>query len=100
VAVTAGNPVTVNVWVRDVNGNVMPGGTKVEAAIVSIAPSTYALNGNATFNVPCTDQKANTKNGNTVFSFTVSTTAPGNGQLNLTITTPGGTKTLATVALH
>jgi hypothetical protein len=99
-AVTVTAPVSINVWVRDLHGNPMPGGTTVTGTVVSVAPSSYTLNGNGAYSVPCTAQAANDKTGATVFPFLISSTTPGNGQLNLTIKTPGGLTTLASIALH
>jgi hypothetical protein len=93
-------PQTVYVWIRDLHGNVMPGGTTVTATVVSVAPASYALNGLGTYNVTCTAQQANVKNGNTVFPFLVSRTTAGTGQLNIAVKVPSGLTTNIPITLN
>lgn len=85
-------------WVRDVNGNPMPGGTTVAlsgsgAGLTVAQPSSFTL--------PCTAAPAGSQfPGITTFPFTVTTTAtPGTGVLTLTVTTPKGVVTIAQIAV-
>jgi hypothetical protein len=99
-AVTVSGATTVNVWVRDLHGNVMPGTTKVEAQVVSVSPASYTLNGTSSYAVPCTSQVASVKNANTVFPFLVSKTTAGSGQLIIKVTPPSGAAQTFTITLQ
>lgn len=96
-AVTIAGP--VNLWIRDLHGNPMAGGTTVTATVVSIAPASYTLNGVSTYTLPCSAAAANSKTPATVFPFNVSSTSPGSGQLNIDVKTPSGLHTLVTIPL-
>jgi hypothetical protein len=75
-------------WVRDVNGNVMPGGTTIalsasgSAGLQVVAPSTYT--------VPCTAPLNNAKvSGATAIPFTLTSAATnGSSVVTVTVTTP------------
>lgn len=85
-------------WIRDVNGNPMPGGTTVSA---TFAGAGATLGQPSSFEVPCTvipiAQMTNAAgiSGVTRFGFTLAAGgAQGAGFLNVTITTPSGRATL------
>ncbi len=75
-------------WVRDVNGNVMPGGTTIalsaagSASLQVVAPSSYT--------VPCTAPLKNAKvSGATALPFTLTSAATtGSSVVTITVTTP------------
>ena len=90
---------TVNVWIRDLHGNPMAGGTTVTATVVSISPASYTLNGVSTYTLPCSAAAANSKTPATVFPFNVSSTTHGSGQLNIDVKVPSGLHTLVTIPL-
>jgi hypothetical protein len=98
--ITITTPKTVNIWVRDLHDNPLAGTTKVDASVVSVSPASYTLNGSSSFVVPCTAQAAGVKNGATVFSFLVSATTTGTGQLNIKVTNPSGLITTASIMLQ
>jgi len=88
----------ITVWVRDINGNPMPGstvvsGTVANAGLTIIAPSTFAM--------PCTAAPANSLvSGATVFSFGVASgTTLGTGQFTVSVKTPKGNETLARISV-
>jgi hypothetical protein len=91
IPVTAGNPVTVYLWIRDLHDNPMPGTTTVTGTVAGITPSSYTLNGSGIYAVPCTAQAAGVKSAATVFPFLISSTTPGHGTLTVVVKTPGGT---------
>ena len=87
---------SISVWVRDGNGNPMPGstvisGTVANAGLSIIAPSSY--------NMPCTAAPANSLvSGATVFTFAVASgTTLGTGQFTVSVKTPKGNETLARI---
>ena len=96
ITMSVSSSATITVWVRDINGNPMPGSTVISGSVANaglsiIAPSTY--------NMPCTAAPANTLvNGATVFSFGVASgTTLGTGQFTISVKTPKGNETLARV---
>jgi hypothetical protein len=93
------HPGSVRFWVRDVNGNPMPGATVVAATASSNGSSGFAIAAPNSFTVPCTTTKPNVKDSATVFSFGVSSTAAGTGTLTLDVKTPGGRETIVQVGL-
>jgi hypothetical protein len=87
---------TFGLWIRDVNGNPMPGGTTVSVT-ANGAGLTAATPTGAT--VPCTTLPANVEaSGITLFGFTVTSgTTLGTGSFSVTVTTPKGVATTFTV---
>ncbi len=86
---------SVTVWVRDVNNNIMPGGTVVSAAVSGSAVQLGTPN---TFGVPCSNVPAGTKGSGTVFSFSLTAgSTAGSGIFNLTVKTPSGQQTLVQI---
>jgi hypothetical protein len=82
-------PGVVRFWIRDVNGNPMPGGTIVSATVSANGTAQFALGTPNTFTVPCTDVAAGVRqNGTTVFQFSLNSTANGTGILTLSVKTP------------
>jgi hypothetical protein len=81
--------VGVSFWVRDVNDNVMPGGTTVA---LSVSGGGLGVSLPSAFTVPCSAIAAGVEfPGITVFSFTVTSGGQaGSGVLTLTVTTPSG----------
>jgi hypothetical protein len=85
----------VTFWVRDVNNNVMPGGTTVAlgangAGLAVSAPTSYP--------VPCTGIPAAEFPGITQFTFTITSgTTDGSGVITLTVTTPRGIATIVQI---
>jgi len=87
---------SISVWVRDSNGNPMPGSTVVSGTVANaglsiIAPSSFAM--------PCTTAPANSLvGGATVFTFGVASgTTLGTGQFTVSVKTPRGNETLARI---
>ena len=87
---------SISVWVRDSNGNPMPGSTVVSgtvsnAGLTIIAPSSFSM--------PCTAAPANSLvSGATVFTFGVASgTTLGTGQFTVSVKTPKGNETLARI---
>jgi hypothetical protein len=84
---------TIDLWVRDANGNAMPGGTTVSASAsgsgLTVAPPNSGT-------VPCTTLARNVEAiGITRFRFVVTSgTTVGTGSFTVTVTTP--TKKVAT----
>jgi hypothetical protein len=76
-------------WVRDVNDNVMPGGTTVS---LSASGGGLGVSQPNSFVVPCSAPAAGVQFGGiTLFSFTVTSgTQGGTGVVTLTVTTPLG----------
>jgi hypothetical protein len=89
---------SVSFWVRDVNDNVMPGGTSVRLSGSGAGLSVSQPNA---FDVPCSGIPAGSQfPGITVFSFTVTSgTTLGSGVLTLTVTTPLGLETVFQVSV-
>jgi hypothetical protein len=84
----------VRLWIRDVNGNVMPGGTTVSASVSGNAGTNLSLAGPSSYEVPCTLVPIDSKNSATVFPFSLTSTASsGTGVFTFTVTTPNGVKT-------
>ena len=84
---------TLTYYVRDVNLNVMPGGTTVA---LTVSGGGLAVTAPSTFAIPCSAQATGVQfSGTTLFSFglTSSTTA-GSGIVTLTIKTPSGLTTI------
>jgi len=79
----------VSLWVRDVNGNVMPGGTTVQLSASGAGVAVPAPN---SFDVPCSAIPAGVQfPGVTVFNFSVTSSSTlGSGIITLTVTTPLG----------
>lgn len=96
VTVPANGAASVRLWIRDENGNPMPGGTSVEAAVtangVQLAPP-------ASVDVPCSTIPAGAMvPGTTVFTFNLTAGAtPAAGFMNITVTTPRGLATTVTI---
>jgi hypothetical protein len=78
---------TFDLWIRDVNGNPMPGTTTITA---SASGSGLGMVGPASAVVPCSALSANVEaNGITRYSFTVSSgSTTGTGSFILTVRTP------------
>lgn len=98
IAMTNNAATTVSFWVRDVNSNVMPGGTTV---VMSASGSGLSVAAPTTFTVPCSAIAAGVEfPGITLFSFTVTSGATdGSGVLTLTVTTPRGQITIAQISV-
>ncbi len=88
---------TVRLWVRDVNGNPMPGSTSVSGSVSAIAPASYSVGTPNAFSVPCTTTAVNGKDGSTVYSFTISSTVNGTGTFTLDVKTPSGLETFVQI---
>jgi Bacterial Ig-like domain (group 1) len=73
-------------WVRDGNGNPMPGNTTVSASFSPDQGSTATLGTPNSFTVPCALVPINSKNAATVFPFSFS--GAGTGTFTLTVKTP------------
>lgn len=75
------------IWVRDVNGNVMPGGTKVA---VTASGAGLGVTAPSSFDVPCSAIPANVEfPGITDFSYSVTSGGQaGTGVITISITTP------------
>jgi len=93
--IVSGASLSILLWVRDLNSNVMPGQTTVAVTatgtggLTAVAPTTFTL--------PCTAPKAGSKqNGATVFPFTFTSTAgtTGTSVVTVTVTTPLQTVTV------
>jgi hypothetical protein len=85
----------VRFWVRDVNGNAMPGTTTVTGAVTANGATILALGAPTSFSVPCTTTAINAKDAATVFPFTVtSTSGTGTGTFTLTVKTPSNRTTV------
>jgi hypothetical protein len=84
---------TLTFWVRDVNGNPMPGSTVVSGSSNGAGLSIAAPN---SLTVPCSAQAAGLQtNGITRFSFTISSgSTTGTGTFVLQVKTPKGVTTL------
>jgi hypothetical protein len=97
-SVHVNSAITVTIYVRDVNGNVMPGSTTVTG---SVNGGGLAIGQPAAFSVPCTTQAANVqRNGTTLFSYSVSAgAATGSGTFTITVATPKGVTTLGTLPI-
>jgi hypothetical protein len=94
-SITSGSSLPILLWVRDLNGNVMPGQTTV-AVTASGAGGLTAVSP-TTFTIPCTAPVAGTKqNGATVFPFSFTSTAGTTGAnvVTVTVTTPLQTVTI------
>lgn len=98
IMMTPNSATTVSFWVRDVNGNVMPGGTSVGLAASGAGLSVAQP---SSFNVPCTAIAANTEFGGlTVFNYTLtSSSTTGSGIITLTVETPLGLATVAQIGV-
>jgi hypothetical protein len=91
--------VSVRLWIRDRNGNVMPGTTTITG---QLAASGITLAQPSSFVVPCTNIDADLlASGITVFTFTLTGgAAPLSGVLNVTVTTPSGLATTVPIAVN
>jgi hypothetical protein len=80
---------TFTFWVRDLHGNVMPGGTVVS---LSASGGGLTVSNPSTFTTPCSAQPAGAKfSGTTLYSFTVTTSGTtGTGVVTLSVKTPSG----------
>jgi hypothetical protein len=85
--------ITIDLWVRDLHGNPMPGGTTVAGSVSGAGLQVSLPNTNTG---PCSTLGANTEQmGITRFQFVVTSgTTTGTGSFTLTVTTP--TKKVAT----
>jgi hypothetical protein len=90
---------TVRLWVRDVNGNPMPGQTVVSATVTSNSPASYQLGAPNSFNVPCATTGINVKDSSTVYTFSVGATATGTGTFTLEVKTPSGRDTITQIPI-
>jgi hypothetical protein len=88
----------ISFWIRDLHGNVMPGGTTVS---VSASGAGLGIATPSSFTVPCSNIKANVKaSGITTFPFTITSgTTTGTGVVTLTVTTPKGTATVYQISV-
>lgn len=89
---------TFSVWIRDVNGNPMPGSTTV---VASASGAGLQVSAPTQSTVPCTTLGSNIPaQGITVFTFNVTSgTTTGGGTFSVTITTPRGVATTFTVGV-
>jgi hypothetical protein len=87
----------VRLWIRDVNGNPMPGGTDVSATVTGNGTSSYTLGQPSAFKVPCSASDAGAKSAATVFTFNVSETTAGSGTFTLDVKTPSGRETIVQI---
>src|SRR5690606_34316572 len=89
IALAPNSAAPVTFYVRDVNGNVMPGGTTIA---LSASGAGLSVAQPSSFSVPCTTVAAGVQfPGITVFSYTVTSSADvGSGVVTLTVTTPQG----------
>ena len=80
-------------FIRDVNGNVMPGGTTVS---LSASGAGLGVANPSSYTVPCSKIAIGPPSlGITLFPFTITTgTTTGTGVVTLTVTTPKGTATV------
>jgi hypothetical protein len=87
---------TFSLWIRDVNGNPMPGGTTVTG---STNGSGLQISVPNAYTVPCSALRAGQEaNGITLFNFSViSSTTTGTGTFTVTVKTPKGLTTTLTV---
>ena len=98
--VALATPQTVKVYIHDLHGNPMAGGTVVTATVVSVSPASYTLNGTGTYTLPCSTELPGAKGAATVFPFLVSATTRGFGQLNIDVKVPSGLHTTASIQLN
>jgi hypothetical protein len=84
----------VSFWVRDTNGNPMPGGTKVTAAT---AGGGLSVSNPASLTVACSTAAAGAQvNGATVFNYVITSGGTaGAGTVSLTVETPKGFATIS-----
>jgi hypothetical protein len=84
--------ITVDLWVRDVNGNPMPGSTRIAA---TTSGSGLGVGQPSSDTVPCSAQAAGLEvNGITRFQYVVTSGATlGTGTFTVTVTTPKGVVT-------
>lgn len=99
IVMTTGSSRVLSVWVRDVNGNVMPGGTKVT---VGYSGGGVTVGTPASYTVPCSNQLANTQvSGSTVFSFPITNAntavTAATGFLSISVLTPNGTTSVVQI---
>ena len=87
---------SISVWVRDSNGNAMPGSTVISGTVANAGLSIIAP---SSFTMPCTAAPANSLvSGATVFTFGVASgTTLGTGQFTVSVKTPKGNETLARI---
>jgi hypothetical protein len=90
---------TYNLWIRDINGNPMPGGTTVTGAVNGAGLAISIPN---IFTVPCSPLPANVvQNGVTGFAFSVAAGATsGDGTFVITVKTPKNVTTTFLVNIH
>lgn len=88
----------IQVWVRDLHGNVMPGGTTIA---LSASGAGLTVTQPSSFDVPCATPPANSEfPGVTDFGFTVTSgSTTGSGIVTLTITTPKGLVTTQQISV-
>jgi hypothetical protein len=95
ITMSVGGSATARLWIRDVNGNAMPGGTNVSATFSGTAAT---LGVPSSFDVPCTRAVAGSQTSATVFSFSLAAaTTPGAGTLIVTVKTPSNRSALAQI---
>jgi hypothetical protein len=89
---------TFSYWIRDVNGNVMPGGTTVT---VTASGGGLSVTQPSTFTVPCSTIAANSVfPGITAFSFGVTSgTTSGTGVVTLSVRTPSDRVTVYQISV-
>jgi Bacterial Ig-like domain (group 1) len=89
---------SVSFYIRDVNGNVMPGDTTVS---LSASGASLQVSQPSSFKVPCSAIHADTEfPGITLFSFTVTSAGTtGTGVITLTVTTPLGLATTTQISV-
>jgi Bacterial Ig-like domain (group 1) len=89
---------SLSFWVRDVNGNIMPGGTSVTLQASGAGLQVSQPN---SFDVLCSTIDANTEfPGLTVFTFNITSgSTTGTGVVTLTVETPSGVQTLAQITV-
>lgn len=88
----------LNVWMRDLHGNIMPGGTTIA---VTASGSGLQVTQPSSFDVPCSAISAGTPfPGITTYGFTVTSgSTTGSGVITLTITTPKGLVTTKQISV-
>ena len=99
ITLTRATTQAVQFWIRDRNGNPMPGNTEVSATFSGTGVTVAAP---STFKIPCSTAAVNAQvGGTTLFSFALTAAnAAGSGQLTISVKTPRGLETLGSVTVN
>ncbi|HMA10764.1 MAG TPA: hypothetical protein VKO83_02675, partial [Steroidobacteraceae bacterium] len=91
-AMTINGSITIDLWIRDVNGNPMPGGTTIAASSSGAGLTVGQPN---TDRIPCSAMPAGQEvNGITRFQYVLTSgNTAGTGTFTVTVTTPKGVVT-------